>query len=272
MMEINFVVDGESITRTCREKAYFDGKFDWAVNMLKACLVCDQLTELEREHLALDILDGKCEIRGKTDGDDYGPVYLDEPDKFYRIGKPISDLKASRDRALHQVQELEQKFVFVSEHLSEGKRREINKEYYKAYDEYLYSKEEMGPIPSAADENLLKSFVDRVKTSDGKDYGWLEPGGEFHAVEWGDHQSWARNYLKEGKSDAEQDDVNFMLYPGDVLYDRGWILLHNPAQGIADITRDESRTMTKAQKEFLYDYYKKRGQTTRANAIFREDE
>lgn len=53
---------------------------------------------------------------------------------------------------------------------------------------------------------------------------------------------------------------------------RGWVLLHNPSQGIAIPTRDFSREYTKAQKEFLYDYYMERNCKKEANAIWQEDE
>lgn len=37
---------------------------------------------------------------------------------------------------------------------------------------------------------------------------------------------------------------------GDVLTKKGWILLHNPAQGVAMATINPRRDYTKAQKEF----------------------
>lgn len=48
--------------------------------------------------------------------------------------------------------------------------------------------------------------------------------------------------------------------------------MHNPSQGIAIPTRDFSREYTKAQKEFLYDYYMERNCKKEANAIWQEDE
>lgn len=54
----------------------------------------------------------------------------------------------------------------------------------------------------------------------------------------------------------------------DYLVRRGWVLLHNPSQGIAIPTRDLTRKYTKAQKEFLYDYYMQRKCTREANAIW----
>lgn len=50
------------------------------------------------------------------------------------------------------------------------------------------------------------------------------------------------------------------------------IVADNPSQGIAIPTRDFSREYTKAQKEFLYDYYMERNCKKEANAIWQEDE
>lgn len=56
------------------------------------------------------------------------------------------------------------------------------------------------------------------------------------------------------------------------LVERGWVLLHNPSQGIAFPTKNPVKEYTKAQKEFLYDYYMERDCKKEANAIWQEDE
>ncbi len=57
---------------------------------------------------------------------------------------------------------------------------------------------------------------------------------------------------------------------GDYLAERGWVLLHNPSQGIAEPTRTLRRNYTKAQKEFLYDYYMERNKENKANEVWEE--
>ena len=57
--------------------------------------------------------------------------------------------------------------------------------------------------------------------------------------------------------------------PGEVT-DLGWVLLHNPSQGIAFATGSLVRDMTKAQKEFLYDYYTERDCKKEANEVWKE--
>ena len=58
---------------------------------------------------------------------------------------------------------------------------------------------------------------------------------------------------------------------GDYLVERGWVLMHNISQGLAFPTRNPLKPYTKAQKEFLYDYYIERGKEAEANAIWKED-
>ena len=56
---------------------------------------------------------------------------------------------------------------------------------------------------------------------------------------------------------------------GDVLVDMGWILIHNPNNMLIKVTRNESKTITKSQKEFLYDFYLKHGDTEKANELYK---
>ena len=92
------------------------------------------------------------------------------------------------------------------------------------------------------------------------------PDGTFHGVEWGEHQYWADRYVEENFPEQYEE----ILEAGDWLVDRGWVLLHNPSQGVAFATGSLVRDMTKAQKEFLYDYYTERDCKREANEIWEE--
>ena len=49
-------------------------------------------------------------------------------------------------------------------------------------------------------QDALDSFMARMMDKEDhitEDYGWLEPNGTFHGVEWGAHQDWAQNYMNE---------------------------------------------------------------------------
>lgn len=104
-----------------------------------------------------------------------------------------------------------------------------------------------------------------------------------YAVEWGDHQEWANDYMDKNLTQEERFaamvEINAsgmvknspdVIGAADYLVRRGWVLLHNPQQGIAIPTRDITREYTKAQKEFLYDYYMERDCRKEANAIWQE--
>ena len=100
-------------------------------------------------------------------------------------------------------------------------------------------------------------------TQNGEDlYGWLEPNGVFHEVKWGDHQKFAFDTIRKRNwfNDFGESYEHAQLCSGDFLTDvKGWVLLHNPSRGVAFVTRGENKGITKAQAEFLYDYYQSRG-------------
>jgi hypothetical protein len=150
------------------------------------------------------------------------------------------------------------------------------------------SKEPAAPMDSALN-TMLYSFLDRKHAENDKnlnynpeeDYGWLEPNGTYHPVEWGEHSSWAQNYCDEHypfkeyadmywKTDANGERHHYVN--GDFLvYCLGWVLLDSPYQGVATPKYDPSRRLTNAQREFLYGYYIDRDMKERANKIWNED-
>jgi hypothetical protein len=44
----------------------------------------------------------------------------------------------------------------------------------------------------------------------------------------------------------------------------GFVLLHNPTQGLARVEISKTKNLTKKQKEFLFDYYTKRNEHEKA--------
>ncbi len=103
-------------------------------------------------------------------------------------------------------------------------------------------------------------------------YGWLSPSGRFYPVDWGQHDSWAGEHIKE-LVDWDSLSLKERISSaglGDVLMNRGWVLLHNPSHGLAFPTRKPDRRYTKAQADFLYGYYTDLGEREKADAILRE--
>ena len=144
--------------------------------------------------------------------------------------------------------------------------------------------EEIGqPKESRYEDDALDSFMKRMLEEEEHstgDYGWLEPDGTFHEVDWGNHQIFAEKYIRENMTEDDwiaagvhlpgQFKSDNLHSFGDYLVERGWVLLHNPSQGIAIPTKNAVKRYTKAQKEFLYDYYMERGKETEANAVYDE--
>lgn len=267
-VSLHLSVQGEFVTALAREKCYKDGKFDYAMELLTSCLVTDQLTEREIRHIAIDILNGEAEIVGTYPGDDYGLNYLEKKDNRWNLGKLIQDLSFKCRELEAENTEMSRKLAFLSEDLSDYRKKELNIKYAEVWDEVLFS--DVDDVPSALD-SYLKRMLDTGKHTTA-DYGWLAPSGEFHEVPWGDHQKWAYEYL-EKHAPKDFEDIQYELYnAGDKLIKVGWVLLHNPSQGIAFPTKSETRRYTFSQKNFLYDYYMERGCEREANAIFSEED
>lgn len=245
-------VEGEAITQIAREQCYYSRKFDSAMNILIASLQNEELEEGEIAGIALSILDGRAEIKGTYPDGDYRLEYKEK-------------------------QTLLEKYLFVLDSLEEWEKRSLNDEYFEEWNERLFE-----DIPARAETQerggLLESFLKRMSDEEEhttEDYGWLEPNGTFHGVEWGEHSKWADDWLRDNltEEEYEETDCKYRLYnSGDALVDRGWILLHNPSQGIAYPTESENHVRTKAQKEFLYDYYMERKCYSEANEIWKEGE
>lgn len=113
-------------------------------------------------------------------------------------------------------------------------------------------------------------------------YGWLAPDGEFFEGEFGEHEALARDivnkkfeshaFLLANRKLREHGGVPFNTM-GDFLVDRRWVLIDNPLRyGEDKITRNYKYPLTKAQKEYLYDYLYNRGNKERAKMYLEEDD
>ena len=105
---MTFSINGDFITRLAREKCHFEGKMEYAMNLLESCLESDQITDNERKGLAFAILDGRAEVTGTYPGDDYRFHYLDQRDERWNIAKTLEKLHEKAQQAekeLHQVEE-----------------------------------------------------------------------------------------------------------------------------------------------------------------------
>lgn len=271
---VTFRVCGDGMTETAREFLYRNHKYETALELLKGCLLSDDLSEEQQLSLCLDILEGRARLTGIYPDGDY---HLEEDHKdLPGIGGLIcslsEQLKAEQER--RQKLELHRNFLIscMTEELPTT-CRDYLKRYMEEFEEPMLTREEetslgiVWPVRTGL-HGMVDSFLDRMTCDlDEEDYGWLEPDGTFHAVEWGDHQEWADDYLQEH---LDEDDYWEIDHAGDYLTKHHWILLHNPAQGLARPTMDPSHNPTKAQREFLYDYYTKRNHPELARQYLEE--
>lgn len=61
---LHFSVQGELVNRLAIEKAYYEKDVTGAIELLMSCLVTDQLSDMERMALAIQVLDGTKRLQG----------------------------------------------------------------------------------------------------------------------------------------------------------------------------------------------------------------
>ena len=74
--------------------------------------------------------------------------------------------------------------------------------------------------------------------------------------------------MKSGKISFEEARVSKGRNVGDLLIDRGWLLIHNPSQSKIVITRSTLKQLTNKQKDFLYVFLCKHGMNKEANELY----
>lgn len=269
---LTFSIEGKIITDIAREHFYVGNDMAKALDLLCAGLQSDKLTEYERMALALRVLDGKSEIRGTYPGDSYGIYDLDEPDGRFSIAGHINKLAEKLEAAENELYELRLQFSVVAEGLTDTQKREANRVWFQLdYDRKRPIFDDVESIPLIPGlTSQLDSFLERMSCPETttEDYGWLEPSGKFHEVPFGEHQGWAWQKALELGFSGEAFDRGL---GGDVLLEHGWVLLDNPGMGIARPTISTTRPLTKAQREFLFDYYTERGKHDLAKTYLEED-
>lgn len=273
-----FSVQGEFITNLAREWLFCEGKdFEKIIELLESCMCGSEMSEKQIRRYAEDVLIGRAELKGDSaegtfhlctyDADEQ-PEVKDSMNIFLQLTKA----KQEKREAQNELDKMREWYTVAMEHLPERERRKVMKETGQEIpeDEYELS-------------DALQSYLDRMLDEEDhstEDYGWLEPDGTFHEVEWAEHQNFAEEFIREHMTEEDwiaagiHQPGQFMsdsLHTfGDYLIERGWVLLHNPSQGIAFPTKKPEKRYTKAQKEFLYDYYMERGREREANEIWEE--
>lgn len=303
---LTFSVSGDIITKIAREWLFDCGKpYSVVEDLLLSCMEGTDQTIREKQLLAQDILLGRAEFQGNSASGDFCYVTLDKPsgsnifEAFSKKCAEVEDMEkayiAERDRYQQLVEALgEWRWGSIKGALETAKdpevvhllvqimincgllSRSLGGSYTTADDE---EKEIEVKSVSYSGSPLLDSYIaqQNIEKKFDNNYGWLEPDGTFHSVGWCDHQQFAWDTIQEKGWEEDFDkftdtDRGDGIYRcGDFLtFTKGWVLLHNPGRGVAFVTRDESKRLTKAQREFLFNYYFDRGKKAKA-AEFLED-
>ena len=252
---VSFSVTGEFVTRTARDWFWNEHK-PWPVveEFLLSCMKGTEQTEEELKKLAREVVIGRAKFIGDTRSGTYC-LTDDDQDLIVR----------NVERLVHKLEEAE---------------RGMN-EIQDKYLELVYRLEEEGYgwlvdlQPKSEASSLVNSFLEQAKIEEKYDdnYGWLEPDGTFHPVDWGHHDGWALNVIvaRGWMDESARSDFGGIYARGDFLVEaKGWVLLHSPGRGVAQVTQSSKRPLTKAQREFLFGYYTDRGQDSLA-AKYLED-
>lgn len=273
--EFRFSVSGKFITNLAREWFYLESRpLEKVMDLLLSCMCGTDMSEKELRRNAEDVLLGRAEFSGNTRDDTfcmtiYEPKEQPETPKQFDIFRRFSEEVRKRKDAEKEKEKYMEWYNIAMEYVPESLKNEVRRETGQ-------------PIESRYGSDMLAGFMERMLDEEKhstEDYGWLAPDGNFHEVEWGNHQEWAQNYIEEHFPEVSDDsEVDLqqkcnvgLIGAGDWLVERGWILLHSPSQGIAFPTRNPLKRYTKAQQEFLYDYYMERGKEKEANSVYSEE-
>lgn len=267
MCTLQFSVDGEFITDLSREWFYVEGKgYDKCMDLLESSMSGTDETKEQIIRHAEDLLLGRAALKGNTrDGTYHLEIYPPEEEEkmpeYMNVWKIVGEQKKVKDELEQYKRRWEVAMKMIPRYLKERIADELDEEIT-----------DLQPVVSRELNSYMKRMLDTEEHTT-KDYGWLEPNGKFHEVKWGDHQKWAYEYLESKvKTEKEYSKLPRLYEAGDSLIKEGWILLHNPSQGIAIATKDSGKDYTKAQKEFLFDYYIERNCEKEANDIWKECE
>lgn len=290
---LTFGITGEFITKIAREWFFVEDKpYSVVEELLLSCMCGTDTPEGELKLMAQDVLIGKAEFRGNSSDGTFCYAKLNAPasvnifDEYCnvrlenkRIKKENDDLVRNYNAMLSALrlwqEDSPEDAVYEIEDDSDlkdmilrlmAKYGEVELRYGPGgYKEVIFSPD-TEPVeipPASTGDSLVDSFMEQqhIEAKHKDNYGWLEPDGTFHPVEWCEHQEWATRTLRErGWWDDYRHWDHFRELPGDYLTElKGWVLLHNPGRGIAYVSRNEHKRLTKAQKEFLFDYFYKRG-------------
>lgn len=270
-----FSINGEFITQLAKERFFLEGAdYEKVMELLLSCMCGTEMSNRKLKRYAEDVLIGRAEFAGNTEDGSFCMRTYDAEDETPKVPECFN-IFTGYARLKKKLKETEKELNKMQEWYA------VAMEHVPSWDVNNVLRETDQPIESRYGDSLLNGFMERMLDDEEhttEDYGWLAPDGTFYAVDWGNHQEWAQRFIEESFPEAAEDDeVDMQIHcnigligASDYLAEKGWVLLHSPSQGIAEPTKDPRRNFTKAQKEFLYDYYIERNKENKANEIWEE--
>ena len=244
------------------------GNIKTAIEFLEHCLKMPDANPEQRFIINMRLLNGSAKTfsDGRLSYDNNNNETLNSKHPiFTQAAKMKEDLDIMRD----EIRILEQRLGFISGNINENERIRLSKEYRDEHKDLLFGVLEEDDIPMSELADFVK-FTRQQKHESEIPYGWLEPDGTFHKALWGDHHEWAceyvmKNYHDELPAEYETDMPQFLREK------KHWILVHSPSQSVPDFELCPGQTLTKHQRDWLYDMYNDIGFPEKADALFKEN-
>lgn len=249
-LTLRFTVEGSLVTRVAREWFWLEHKpWEKVEEFLFSCMYGTDMSEDELRKLALDVVMYRKKFIGNTGDETYELV---EDKAEMTVVREIEELSRKYIETKKLLEDITRKHADIVEYLRENGYDYLIRHAENASSGWMEGEDESPELKSYIKQAMIEQSFD-------DNYGWLEPNGTFHPVDWGEHQDFARNMAIEKGWITEDDEICLWGGEGDRLTERGWILLHSPARGVPVVTVDPEKRITKAQRDFLYGYYTDRG-------------
>lgn len=150
-------------------------------------------------------------------------------------------------------------------------------QFYRDGDDNACTSEYLREIGALYPRKEEKSQVFELEMEEPQSWGWLSPTGEFIEGDFGDHEKVAQEIVKSKGFEEDYEkwwaecNRSLHLHRDYLVEVKGYVLLHNPT-GLPNTLATYSKPLTKAQREFLYDYYIKEGEPDKANSFFQGED
>lgn len=176
---LSFGITGEFITQITREWFYSGEKsIGKIMEILADSMTGTDTPEAQIRRYAEDILMGRAALKGNTaDGTYHLETYGAGEEEELPGNMNIWKIPWSKKILKSELDRMTERFNVAMEHLSESEQRAVRK---KLGEETNEDREQ------ARLDSFITRMMDEKEYTTG-DFGWLEPNGTFHEVEWGEH-------------------------------------------------------------------------------------